>query len=154
MIGIKLNKFIFISFSTLYKEIVFPNFKIIFSIKQISHSLKLLKSINKSIITFYIFLGEGHFLFYFIFNRYSYMVKYLIKFVVIFNLTDDEKNWYICGLVVSFSLGHDFKILRQNNKCLELFWPYRWSNANRNSVVRHFRQRRVLYNLAINVWKS
>jgi hypothetical protein len=33
---------------------------------------------------------------------------------------------YICGLVVSFSLGHDFKILRQNNKCLELFWPYRW----------------------------
>ena len=154
MIGIKLNKFIFISFSTLYKEIVFPNFKIIFSIKKIGHPLKLLKSINKSIITFYIFLGEGHFLFYFIFNRYSYMVKYLIKFVVIFNLTDDEKNWYICGLVVSFSLGHDFKILRQNNKCLELFWPYRWSNANRNSVVRHFRQRRVLYNLAINVWKS
>jgi hypothetical protein len=76
----------------LYKEIVFPNFKIIFLIKKIGHPLKLLKSINKSIITFYIFLGEGHFLFYFIFNRYSYMVKYLIKFVVIFNLTDDEKN--------------------------------------------------------------
>ena len=51
MIGIKLNKFIFISFSTLYKEIVFPNFKIIFSIKKIGHPLKLLKSINKSIIT-------------------------------------------------------------------------------------------------------
>ena len=56
MIGIKLNKFIFISFSTLYKEIVFPNIKIIFSIKKIGHSLKLLKSINKSIITFYIII--------------------------------------------------------------------------------------------------
>ena len=61
MIGIKLNKFIFISFSTLYKEIVFPNFKIIFSIKKIGHPLKLLKSINKSIITFILsfFLGGG-----------------------------------------------------------------------------------------------
>ena len=63
MIGIKLNKFIFISFK-LYKEIVFPNFKIILSIKNIGHPLKLLKSINKSIITFYIiisFLGGGIF---------------------------------------------------------------------------------------------
>jgi hypothetical protein len=25
------------------------------------------------------------------------------------------------GFVVSFSLSHDFKIMRQNNKCLELF---------------------------------
>ena len=56
MIGIKLNKFIFISLSTLYKEIVFPNFKIIFLIKKIGHPLKLLKSINKSIITFYIII--------------------------------------------------------------------------------------------------
>ena len=48
MIGIKLNKFIFISLSTLYKEIVLPNFKIIFLIKKIGHPLKLLKSINKS----------------------------------------------------------------------------------------------------------
>jgi hypothetical protein len=51
MIGIKLNKFIFISFSTLYKEIVFPNIKIIFSIKKIGHSLKLLKSINLTEVT-------------------------------------------------------------------------------------------------------
>ena len=92
MIGIKLNKFIFISFSTLYKEIVFPNFKIIFSIKRIGHSLKYLKSINKHINTFYIiififFLGGGVFfiLFHIQINRYSYMVKYLIKFVVIIN---------------------------------------------------------------------
>jgi hypothetical protein len=54
MIGIKLNKFIFISFK-LYKEIVFPNFKIILSIKNIGHPLKLLKSINKSIITFFVY---------------------------------------------------------------------------------------------------
>ena len=56
MIGIKLNKFIFISFSTLYKEIVFPNFIIIFSIKKIGHPLKLFNSINKSINTFYIII--------------------------------------------------------------------------------------------------
>ena len=55
MIGIKLNKFIFISFK-MYKEIVFPNFKIILSIKKIVHPLKLLKSFNKSIITFYIII--------------------------------------------------------------------------------------------------
>jgi len=46
MIGIKSNKFI--SFSTLYKEIVFPNFEMIFSNKEIGHPLKLLKSINNN----------------------------------------------------------------------------------------------------------
>ena len=69
MIGIKLNKFIFISFSKLYKDIVLPYFKITFSIKKIGHPLKLLKSINKSIITFYIlififFRGAGLILFH------------------------------------------------------------------------------------------
>ena len=78
MIGIKLNKFIFISFSTLYKEIVFPNFKIIFSIKKIGHPSKLLKSIIKSIITFYIiiffFRGEGG-IFYFISSTINKIAK-------------------------------------------------------------------------------
>jgi len=34
----------------LYKEIVFPNFEIIFSIKKIGHPLKLLKSINQLLL--------------------------------------------------------------------------------------------------------
>jgi len=96
MIGIKLNKFIFISFSTLYKEIVFPNFKIIFSIKKIGHPLKLLKSINKSIITFYIIIfiyflgGRGYFLFYFIHNQQN------SKILIIFQIGDIPlNNFYI-----------------------------------------------------------
>ena len=94
MIGIKLNKFISISFSTLYKEIVFPNFKIIFSIKKIGHPLKLLNSINKSINTFYIIIfiffrgggGGGYFLFYFIHNKQNR------KMIIIFQIGDIPLN--------------------------------------------------------------
>jgi hypothetical protein len=86
MIGIKLNKFIYISFSTLYKEIVFPNFKIIFSIKKIGHPLKLLKSIHKSIITFYIIIFI--FLFYFIHNKQN------SKMIIIFQIGDIPLNFF------------------------------------------------------------
>jgi hypothetical protein len=60
-------------------------------------------------------------------HRYSYMVEYVIKFVVIINRRWEKLIYLWTGSF--FSLGHDFKILRQNDKCLELFWPYRWSNA-------------------------
>ena len=94
MIGIRLSKFIFITFSTLYKEIVFPNFKIIFSIKRIGHPLKLLKSINKYINTFYIiififFFGEGYFLFYFIHNKQN------SKMIIIFQIGDIPLNIFL-----------------------------------------------------------
>jgi hypothetical protein len=64
----------------------------------------------------------------------SYMVKYLIKFVVIINRRWEKLIYLWTG---SFFFSWSWF---QNNKCLELFWPYRWSNA-----FGHFRQRRVLY---------
>ena len=94
MIGIKLNKFIFISFSTLYKEIVFPNFKIIFSIKKIGHPLKLLKSFHKSITGVLLFIlsflfffrGRGIFLCYFIHNKQN------SEMIIIFQIGDIPLN--------------------------------------------------------------
>jgi hypothetical protein len=78
----------------------------------------------------------------FIFNKISLFLYYFISFSLF-------------GLVVSFSLGHDFKILRQNNKCLELFWPYPWSNAfGIQWFVTSVNEGYSTKNLAINVWKS
>ena len=54
-------------------------------------------------------------------HRYSYMVKYLIKF---------NRRWekliYLSTGSFFFSWSW-FQVLRQNNKFFELFWPYRWS---------------------------